>query len=323
MSAEAISPAQSGTVAKTRAAARTRKPGPMTARDKRDLKLGLAFIAPWALGFIAFVIYPIVYSFILSLTRYTGLGKPAFIGFNNYTRMIRDPLAQQATKNTLFYAGLAVPIGLVIAVILALAMNTRVREVAIYRTALYLPSLVPIFALSFIFIVLVNPQFGLFNRLLGAFGASNTDLLGQPTTAKLVIVAMAQLGAGNAALIFVAGLNTIPESIYEAARIDGAGTFARFFRITLPLLSPAILFNLITGISGSLQVFAQAYIMTNGGPNNGTLFYMYYLYKTAFSYAQLGYASALAIGLFLVGLALAVVVYTVSRRFVNYDVATG
>jgi multiple sugar transport system permease protein len=297
--------------------------GSMTGRDKHNLKLGLAFISPWALGFTAFVVYPIVYSFILSLTRYTGLAKPAFIGFENYGRMIRDPLAQVATKNTLFYAGLAVPIGLVIAVILALAMNAKLREVAIYRTALYLPSLVPIFALSFIFIVLVNPQFGLFNRVLGVFGMSNTDLLGAPLTAKLVIVAMAQLGAGNAALIFLAGLNTIPESLYEAARIDGAGTFARFFRITLPLLSPAILFNLITGISGSLQVFAQAYIMTSGGPNNGTLFYMYYLYKTAFSYAQLGYASALAIGLFLVGLVMAVIVYSVSRRFVNYDVAAG
>jgi multiple sugar transport system permease protein len=296
---------------------------PMTDREKRNLKLGLAFIAPWALGFVAFVVYPIVYSFILSLTKYTGLAKPTFIGFDNYTRMVRDPLAQQATKNTLFYAGLAVPIGLVIAVVLALAMNAKVREVALYRTALYLPSLVPIFALSFIFIVLVNPQFGLFNRFLGVLGFANTDLLGAPLTAKLVIVAMAQLGAGNAALIFLAGLNTIPESLYEAARIDGAGTFARFFRITLPLLSPAILFNLITGISAGLQVFAQAYIMTNGGPNNGTLFYMYYLYKTAFSYAQLGYASALAIGLFLVGLVLAVVVYSVSRRFVNYDVAAG
>lgn len=205
MSVEATLPAQTDTAFTTRTAVQNRKRKPMTARDKRNLRLGLAFIAPWALGFVAFVIYPIVYSFILGLTRYTGLGKPAFIGFDNYSRMIRDPLAQQATRNTLFYAGLAVPIGLVIAVILALAMNTRVREVAIYRTALYLPSLVPIFALSFIFIVLVNPQFGLFNRLLGVFGASNTDLLGAPTTAKLVIVAMAQLGAGNAALIFVVG----------------------------------------------------------------------------------------------------------------------
>jgi multiple sugar transport system permease protein len=195
--------------------------------------------------------------------------------------------------------------------------------VAFYRTALYIPSLAPIFALSFIFIVLVNPGTGIVNQFLGLFGAEPRDYLnGDPTTAKIVIVATAQLGAGNAALIFLAGLNNIPQTLYEAARIDGANAFQSFTRITLPLLTPAILFNLITGISAGLQVFTQAYIMTRGGPNNGTLFYMFYLYKNAFSYAELGYACALALVLFLVGVVLAVLVYQVSRRFVNYEVAS-
>jgi multiple sugar transport system permease protein len=288
--------------------------------QKANLRKGLLFISPWIVGFVAFVLYPIVYSFAISLTKYTGMQTPEWIGFDNYTRMFKDPLMWTSVYNTLFYSGWAVPIGLVVAVLLALAMNRNVREIAIYRTALYLPSLVPIFALSFIFIVLVNPGTGIWNQFLGLFGVESKDYLSDPTSAKVVIVAMAQLGAGNAALIFLAGLNNIPQTLYEAAKIDGANPFQSFTRITLPLLTPAILFNLITGVSAGLQVFTQAYVMTNGGPNNGTLFYMYYLYRSAFSYAQLGYACALAIMLFLAGLVLALLIYQVSRRFVNYDV---
>lgn len=294
---------------------------PWTPRDKRNLRRGLLFISPWLVGVLAFVVFPIVYSITISLTRYSGMQAPTWLGLQNYVRLFTDPLVGKASVNTIFYAGLAVPIGLIVALLLALAMNRNVREVAFYRTALYIPSLVPIFAMSFIFIVLVNPQYGILNRFLGIFGVTSVDYLGGPTSAKLVIVAMAQLAAGNAALIFLAGLNNIPKTLYEAARIDGAGALRCFFQITIPLLSPAILFNLITGISAGLQVFDQAYIMTDGGPDNGTLFYMFYLYRNAFSYAQLGYASALAVILFLVGLMLAVAVYQASRRFVNYDVS--
>ncbi|WP_157973832.1 carbohydrate ABC transporter permease [Desertihabitans aurantiacus] len=293
---------------------------PFTAREKRNLRLGLLFISPWALGFLVLVAYPLVYSLVISLFNHTGFRTPTFIGLGNYSRLVQDPLVAVSASNTLFYAALAVPIGLVVAIVLALAMNRKVPEVGLYRTALYLPSLVPIFALSFIFVVFVNPNSGLLNQFLGLFGMPETNLLGDATSAKVIIVTMAQLGAGNAALIFLAGLNNIPESLYESARVDGAGTLRRFFSITLPLLSPTILFNLITGVSGALQVFTQAYIVTEGGPNNGTLFYMYHLYKSAFSYAQLGYASALAVVLFLAGMVLAVLIYVLSRRFVNYDV---
>jgi multiple sugar transport system permease protein len=291
-------------------------------REKSNLRKGLLFISPWIVGVLAFVLYPIVYSFALSLTKYSGMKPPEWFGVGNYVRLVQDPLVWTSVYNTLFYSGWAVPIGLVIALLLALAMNRPVREVAFYRTALYIPSLAPIFALSFIFIVLVNPGTGIVNQFFGLFGAPPTDYLADPTTAKIVIVATAQLGAGNAALIFLAGLNNIPQTLYESARIDGANAFQSFFRITIPLLTPAILFNLITGISGGLQVFTQAYIMTRGGPGNGTLFYMFYLYKNAFSYAELGYACALALMLFLAGVVLAVAVYQVSRRFVNYEVAS-
>ncbi|MGH3587975.1 MAG: carbohydrate ABC transporter permease, partial [Pseudonocardia sp.] len=205
---------------------------------------------------------------------------------------------------------------------LALAMNQNVREVAWYRTIFYAPSLIPAFAMSFIFIVFLNPQFGAFNQVLNVFGGSNVNLLGDPTGVKIAIILMAQLGAGNAALIFLAGLRNVPKTVYEAARVDGAGPIRQFLSITLPLLTPVLLFNLITGVSGALQVFTEAYIVTNGtgDPDAGALFYMMYLYKNAFGFAELGYASALAVLLFLAGLALALLIFWASRRFVNYDV---
>ncbi|WP_192754164.1 carbohydrate ABC transporter permease [Actinopolymorpha pittospori] len=297
--------------------------GTWSPREKANLTKGLLFISPWILGTLAFVVFPIFYSAIISLTKYSGMQSPQWQGLANYTRMFQDPLAWTSIFNTLFYSGWAVPVGLVVSLLLALAMNRNVREVAAYRTILYLPSLAPVFALSFIFLVLVNPGTGIVNQVITLFGGQERDFLtGNATSAKLVIVAMAQLGAGNAALIFLAGLNNIPRTLYEAARIDGASAAQSFFRITMPLLTPSILFNLITGISAGLQVFTQAYIMTNGGPNNGTMFYMLYLYRNAFSYADLGYASALAVVLFLVGVVLALLVYQVSRRFVNYEVAS-
>lgn len=297
----------------------------LTNGERRRLRTGLLFISPWIVGVLAFVIYPLVYSFGISLTRYSGMQTPTFVGMQNYVAAFTDPLVRTSTGNTLFYAGLAVPVGLVVAVVLALCMNRNVREVAVYRAALYIPSLVPAFALAFIFAVFVNPQFGLVSRVLAAFGRQNVDLLQDPTTAKIVIVTMAQLGAGNAALIFLAGLRNIPATLYEAARVDGASPLRQFTSITLPLLSPAILFNLITGISGALQVFTEAYVLTNGkgDPDNGTLFYMLYLYKNAFSYASLGYACALAVLLFVAGMILSLVVFVISRRFVSYDVAAG
>jgi multiple sugar transport system permease protein len=295
----------------------------LTLRQKRNLRNGLLFVSPWIVGVLVFVVYPLVYSIGISFTQYSGMQAPTFIGFQNYTSAFKDPMVHTSVGNTLFYMALAVPIGLVVALLLAMAMNRNVREVALYRTILYMPSLIPVFAMSFIFIVFVNPQFGLVNQLLKPFGLPDINLLGEPSTAKLVLIAMAQLGAGNAALIYLAGLRNIPNTLYEAARIDGAGQLRQFFYLTLPLLTPTILFNLITAMSAAMQIFTEAFIMTQGGPDNATMFYMLYLYRNAFSYAQLGFASALAVLLFLFGMLLAGLTYWLSRRFVNYDVSAG
>lgn len=302
--------------------ARRRRRTPMTAAKKRSLRTGLLFISPWIIGVLVFIVYPVVYSFVLSLTRYSGMQAPTWVGLQNYVTAFTDPLVGKAVSNTAFYALIAVPLGLVIALVLAIAMNQNLREVALYRTIFYAPSLIPAFAMSFIFIVFLNPQFGLFNRIIGMFGGPDQNLLGDPTGVKIAIILMAQFGAGNAALIFLAGLRNIPRTLYEAARVDGAGPWRQFWSITFPLLSPVVLFNLITGVSGALQVFTEAYVVTNGtgDPDAGALFYMMYLYKNAFGFAELGYASALAVLLFLVGLALALLIFWLSRRFVNYDV---
>ncbi|WP_026929722.1 carbohydrate ABC transporter permease [Glycomyces tenuis] len=294
----------------------------MTKAKRRNLRLGLMFISPWIVGLVVFIGYPVVYSIALSFTRYSGMGAPTWVGAQNYITAFTDPLVAKAASNTLFYAMIAVPLALVIALVLAIAMNQNVREVALYRTIFYAPSLIPAFAMSFIFIVFLNPQFGVFNQIMNVFNEGNVNLLGDPTGVKIAIVMITQFGAGNAALIFLAGLRNVPKTLYEAARVDGAGPLRQFFTITLPLLSPVILFNLITGVSGALQVFTEAYVITNGtgDPDAGALFYMMYLYRNAFGFAELGYASALAVLLFLVGLGLALTIFRFSRRLVNYDV---
>jgi len=289
-----------------------------TARDKTNLRRGVLFVSPWIIGTLAFTVFPLVYSIVLGFTRYTGMSGMKWLGLQNYTRFFTDPLLGKSALNTMWYGVFAVPIGLVMALLLAVAMNRRVREVAIYRTILYLPSLIPAFAFSFIFVVLLNPGYGIVNKFLGLFGVASQNYLGDPVGAKAVIIAMAQFAAGNAALIFLAGLNNIPETLYDAAKVDGAGALRRFWSITMPLLSPVILFNAINGLNAALQIFTPSYIITNGGPDNGTLFYMLYLYKNAFSYAQLGYASVMAVVLFVVGIGLALLIFMLSRRFVHY-----
>src|SRR5258705_10302463 len=184
-------------------ARRRRRLGPM---ERRNLKWGLLFISPWLFGFIVLGIFPILYTFYLSLTRYSGIKAPVFIGIQNYERMAADPLFLKAAYNTLYYTFLAVPIGVVVAMVLALAMNRKVREVSIYRAVYYLPSILPLFVISFIFVVLLNPGYGLVNWVLSALGLYSPNWLGDPAYTKLSLVLIAQLGAGQFALVFLAGL---------------------------------------------------------------------------------------------------------------------
>jgi multiple sugar transport system permease protein len=292
----------------------------------------LLFISPWIFGFIAFQVYPILYSLKLSFSEYSGFGTPVFNGLANFRQMFADDLFWKSAYNTLYYTALAVPIGVVVALAIAIAMNQKVREVAVYRAILYIPSILPIFALTFVWVVFLNPRYGLFNAFWHSLGLPTIDWIGNPTWTKLSIVLMAQLGAGGPALIFLAALRGIPKEILESAEIDGAGTAKKFFRITLPLITPVILYDIILGLSMGLQVFTQAFILSSGasggsggmttaGPRNSLLFYVYYLYNSAFRYTQMGYAAALAWILFLVSVILALLIFKWSKSWINYDIS--
>ena len=296
----------------------------MGAMERRNLRLGLLFISPWLFGFLVLGVFPILYTFFLSLTRYSGLRDPTFIGVANYGRMAADPLFWKAVSNTLYYTALAVPIGVVVAMTLALVMNQRIREVSIYRAIYYLPSILPVFAIAFIFVVFLNPGYGLLNHALTSVGLRSPNWLGDPAYTKLALVMIAQLGAGQYALIFLAGLKGIPVELYESASIDGAGHIRKFFSITLPLMTPVILYDLIIGLSLGLQVFTPAFILTGGGeraagPDNSLLTFVYFIYRQAFQFGQMGYAAAVSVVLFVISLVLAVIVFRWARGWVYYE----
>jgi multiple sugar transport system permease protein len=297
---------------------------PLGPTERRNLRWGLTFISPWLIGFIVFGIFPIIYTFYLSLTRYSGLRDPVFIGIQNYQRMAADPLFVKAAQVTLTYTALAVPVGVVVSMLLAMAMNQKVREVTVYRAIFYLPSILPVFAISFIFVVFLNPGYGLVNWLLQAVGLPSPNWLGDPSYTVLALVMIAQLGAGQWALVFLAGLRGIPTDLYESAEIDGAGAVRKFRSITLPLMTPVILYDIIIGLSFGLQVFTSAFILTGGGtrgaagPDNSLLTYVYYIYKQAFQFGQMGYAAALSVVLFVVSLLLAAAVFRWARGWVFY-----
>ncbi len=288
-------------------------------RSLRKLALGLLFISPWIVGFLIFTIYPIYYTLRISFTRYSGFGEPMWVGLANYRGLLSDVVFWDSLQNTLYYTALAVPIGIVVAMAMAIAMNQPLREVSLYRAALYLPSVLPLFAVSFIFIALLDPNTGVVSRLMVAVGLPSINWFGDPRYAKLGIVILAQFGAGSTALVFLAGLKAIPKTLYEAAVLDGASPVRRFWSVTLPLMTPVILYSLILGLSLGLQVFAQAYIITNGGPADATNFYVFYLYNQAFRYSQMGAASAMAWVLFVITLFLSVLIFWTSRRWVNYE----
>lgn len=290
-----------------------------TKQERKRMGLAFLFISPWIIGFLGFMVYPFYYLLRISFTSYSGFADPIWIGLDNYRRMLDDAVFWTSVQNTLYYLALAVPIGIVVAMALALCMNQELPETPLYRVLIYLPSVLPLFAISLIAITMLDPSRGILNELFRNVGWNPPNWLGNPDYAKIAIVGLAQYGAGQTALIFLAGLKGIPVHLYEAAKLDGAGTLNRFRNVTLPLITPILLFNLIIGISGALQVFTQAFIMTRGGPANATLFYVFYLYNNSFKYSQVGYGFAMGVVLFVVTLALAGLVFYTSNRWVHYD----
>ncbi len=280
---------------------------------------GYAFISPWLFGFVVFTAVPFVASVMLSFTQYDILSSPAWVGLDNYQKLFReDPLFWKSLGLTIQYALLAVPLGIVAGVSLALLLNLNLRGMSVYRTLFFLPSIVPVVATSVVFVWVLNPQIGLVNGILARFGITGPAWLQDTRWAFWSLVFMSLWAVGGSMIIYLAGLKDIPGTLYEAALIDGANVWQRTRHITLPMITPVIFFNLVMGIIGSFQYFTQAYVMTQGGPDDSTQFYALYLFTRAWRYLDMGYASAMAWTLFVIVMALTALIFRTHRRWVHY-----
>ncbi|MBS4200468.1 sugar ABC transporter permease [Bacillus sp. FJAT-49732] len=257
-------------------------------------------------------------SLFYSFTDYDIIQKPTWVGFKNFTELMHDELFWKSLYNTFYYTLFSCPLGVVVGVGIALLLNLKVKGMAIYRTIFYLPSIVPFVASSILWLWLLDPQFGVINALLENLGIPGPGWLVDPQWSKPALILMGLWGVGGPMIIYLAALQDIPNDLYESADIDGATWWQKILFITIPMLTPVILFNLIMGLIGSFQYFTQAYIMTRGGPNDSTLFYALYLYNNAFSYFHMGYASAMAWILFAIVMSVTLLIFKSSARWVYY-----
>ncbi|MDR0584402.1 MAG: sugar ABC transporter permease [Treponema sp.] len=282
---------------------------------------GWAFAMPALLGYVLLNIVPMLSSLYYSLTSFKGVGRTVFIGFQNYIGFFKneDPNFLWSVKATLTYAVMAVPANMLFAFSIAMLLNRPMKGRTFFRALFYLPSILPGVATSFVWLLLMNPDFGLFNKILSTLGLPASLFLYHEKSVIPSIVFMGIWGTGSMQVIFLAGLQDIPRVYYEAMDIDGGNAFQKFTKITLPMVSPSIFFNLIMNIIGAMQVFGPAYIMTNGGPNHASQFYVFTLWRQAFAYMNMGGASAMAWILFIVVVMLSLFTFGTSKKWVYYE----
>jgi multiple sugar transport system permease protein len=291
-------------------------------RFERKISLfGMIFALPWILGLILFNVYPLFMSAYYSFTSYSILEKGSWVGLQNYQTLFKDEVFWISIYNTLYFTFIYVPLSIVFGVSLALLLNMKIRGQGFYRTLFFIPSLVPPVATTIIWIWLLNPQYGLVNYWLGEIGISGPAWIGSEEWSKPSLILMSLWGTGQAVVIYLAGLQDIPQDYYDASHVDGANTWQRIRHITLPLLTPVIFFNLIMGTIGALQNFVLPFTLTNGQgtPANSMMFYVMYLYTNGFSYLKMGYASAMAWILFLLVVVLTAVIFLSQKRWVHYQ----
>lgn len=293
----------------------------MTSLERHNLRVGLLFISPWILGFLVFTVYPVVASLFFSFCDYDVLSEPVWVGAMNYRDMAVDAVFWKSLVNTLLFSVMALPLGMILALLLAILLNQPVRCRGAFRAIFFLPSLVPMVAGAMVWLWILNGKLGLLNQFLGTLGITHPpQWLSDPLWTKPSLVLMGLWGVGNSVVIYLASLQDVPQSLYEAAEIDGASAWMRLRHVTLPMISPVIYFNLIMGIIGTLQTFASAYVMFNGGgPNRSALFYAVYLYQNAFEFRQMGYACAMAWILFLLILGLTWLATRMTQKHVFYS----
>ncbi|MFC3804051.1 carbohydrate ABC transporter permease [Cohnella sp. GCM10012308] len=280
---------------------------------------GYLFALPAILGLLVWTIGPMVASLGISLTDWQILSAAKWVGFDNYRTVFAEDLFFKKSLLVTFYFAIgSVVFTMLASVIVALFMNYGVRGQAAFRTVFYLPTIVPIVASSMLWVWLFNPDFGLLNTVLKSLGLPPLMWIYDEATVIPSLILMSMWGCGSAALIILAGLQDVPKHLLEAVEIDGGNGWHKFRYVTIPMITPVIFFNLVMGLIGSLQAFAQAYVMTGGGPNNGTLFYVYLIYREAFQYNHFGYASALSWILFVAIAALTAGVFKSSKAWVHY-----
>ncbi len=328
MSSSSAAPRQTPLQANNRIGARQRSLWARPVRRREALD-GFVFILPWFLGLIIFTLGPFVAGMYFSLTEYDGLTAPQWVGFENYRRIFfDDPKFWLSVYNTLWYVAVAVVPGVILALLLALLLNQSVRGITVFRTIFYMPSIVPAVASVALFIFILHDRFGLLNELLfQVFGVIGPRWLTSPDWTKPSLVLWSMWGIGGSMIIYLAGLQGIPRTLYEAAAIDGAGTLRQFWNITIPMISSTIFFVLILGIIGSFQIFTPVFILNTGsygqaasaGPLDSLLFWVVYIYQQGFLFFRMGYASALSWLLFLVLVILTLVQFHVARRWVYYE----
>ncbi len=251
------------------------------------------FIIPWIIGFLIFTAYPIISSIYFSLSEYDGITPSQFVGMANYTALFKDELFYKSIGTTFLYTAISVPLTTLLSLVFALLLNSATKLQNIFRTMLYFPSMVSGATMALLWSVIFRPNSGLIDSVLSVFGLKGPDWLINEHTALLAIIIMSLWGVGGGMVILLAALKSVPAAYYEAAILDGAGAFKRFLNITMPMISPVVLFQVIMVIIDSFQVFTPAYVMTQGGPHYATWFYVYYLYRSAFMDSNIGYSSAM------------------------------
>ncbi len=292
----------------------------LTRAERKALITGVLFTSPWIIGFLAFRVYPFFASLYYSFTFYPILGSPNWVGLDNYRGLFDDTRFMSSLYNTSYYALGAVPLATFVGILLAMLLNAKVRNLSFFRTIYFLPSITPVVASAIVWLWMFDPINGVINALLGYVGIRGPGWMGSPEWSKPALILMSMWGVGGAVVIYLAALQDVPRELLEASELDGANTPQKIRHITLPMISPVILFNVITGLIGAFQYFTEAFVMTGGtgSPADSTLMMSIYLYQTAFQYFKIGYASAQAWVLFLIVIAFTTVLFRVSGRLVYY-----
>jgi multiple sugar transport system permease protein len=294
--------------------------------SRRESRWAYLYISPWLIGFVVLTAGPMIASLVLSLTQYNIVSAPTWTGLGNYIKLFTgDPKFWHSLGVTVTYAVVAIPLGLIFGFALAYLLNLKVPAVPFWRTVFYLPAVMPAVASALLWGFIFNPRYGILNWLLSLVGIHGPGWLASRTWALPALIIMSLWGVGGGMIIYLAGLQSIPTTLYESAQIDGASGWQQVRHITLPLMTPVIFYNLVIGIIGTFQYFTEVYVLTAnasgglGGPAEATLFYNIYLYNNAFRYLNMGYASALAWVLFVIVLALTLLVFKSSAAWVYYE----